>query len=136
TSRSWPVAASFRGFVLLPIDPHRLMNPNWSIRNDLPDVLFERSRGLIRSNGYEASADGKALLIYLQAEGLTESLPYIKDVIENTRVLDNDLRPAVVAAVQRPGGYDIVTPRFRRRVLGIAPTSKGESWANLYHSMC
>jgi hypothetical protein len=98
------------GIVLLWIDPGRLSNPNWSIRNDLPDVLFELSCGLIRSNGYEASADGKALLIYLRAERLMESLPYIKDVLENIRVLGNDLRPAVVAAVQRPGGYDVVYP--------------------------
>jgi hypothetical protein len=103
-------ACQLSGTVVLRIDPRRLTNPSWSLRHELADVLFERSGALIRNSGYNKSSDGQALLLYLRAERLMESLPCIEEVIEHTRVLDNDLRPAVVVSVQRPGGYDVVYP--------------------------
>jgi hypothetical protein len=63
-----------------------------------------------RGEGHGATADGTALLLFLRAEQLDEALACLADVVENVPVLDNDLRPALVAAVQRPDGYHVVYP--------------------------
>jgi hypothetical protein len=97
--------------LVLRLDPRRLANPAWALHRVLPDVLGEYSGGSIRNEGHAASTDGTALLLSLRTEQLDEAVACIVEVVEQVRVLDNDLRPAVVVAIQRPGGYEVVYPR-------------------------
>jgi hypothetical protein len=97
--------------IVLRLDPSRLTNPAAALRRVLPEFLAECSGGTIRGEGHGTTADGTAMLLYLRAEGLDEALACIADVVENVPVLDNDLRPALVAAVRRPEGYQVVYPR-------------------------
>jgi hypothetical protein len=99
------------GRIVLRLDPRRLANPSWALRRVLPEVLGERSGGSIQYDGHTATADGTALLLHLRADQLDEAVACIVEVVEQVPVLDNDLRPAVVAAVRRPGGYEVVYPR-------------------------
>ena len=50
------------------------------------------------------------MMLFLKADGVGTSLDLVRDVIENERILDNDLRPAVVIAAEREGVYDVVYP--------------------------
>jgi hypothetical protein len=98
--------------IVLRLDPARLANPDLALRQVLPEFLAECSGGTIRGEGHGATADGTALLLFLRAEKLDEALACIADVVENVPVLDNDLRPALLAAVRRPSGdYQVVYPR-------------------------
>jgi hypothetical protein len=49
------------------------------------------------------------LFLFLQASELEQALACVLDVVKNIRVLDNDLRSAVVA-VERDGGHEVVYP--------------------------
>jgi hypothetical protein len=106
------LARSWRPLVriVLRLDPARLANPDAALRHVLPECLAERSGGTVRGEGHGATADGTAMLLYLRAEQLDEALACLADVVENVPVLDNDLRPALVAAVQRPDGYHVIYP--------------------------
>jgi hypothetical protein len=98
--------------IVLRLDPARLANPDAALRHVLPEFLAERSGGTVRGEGHGATANGTAMLLFLRAEQLDEALACIADVVDNVPVLDNDLRPALVAAVRRPGGdYEVVYPR-------------------------
>jgi hypothetical protein len=96
--------------LVLRLDPARLANPDAALRHVLPECLAERSGGTVRGEGHGATSDGRAMLLFLRAEQLDEALACLADVVENVPVLDNDLRPALVAAVRRPDGYHVVYP--------------------------
>jgi hypothetical protein len=96
--------------IVLRVDLCRLCNPDVGIRRALADLLAERSGGVIRCDGHGPSADTTALLLFLSAERSDEALACIADVVEQVPVLDNDLRSAVVAALQRPDGYTVIYP--------------------------
>jgi hypothetical protein len=96
--------------LVLRLDPARLANPDAALRHVLPEFLAERSGGTVRGEGHGATSDGTAMLLFLRAEQLDEALVCLADVVENVPVLDNDLRPALVAAVRRPDGYQVVYP--------------------------
>ena len=50
------------------------------------------------------------LVLFLKAAELEAALACVLDVVENVRVLGNDLRPAAVVAVEREGGQEVVYP--------------------------
>ena len=87
--------------IVLRLDPNRLDNPDTDIRYTLPDLIVERSAGVIRNDGYDYVGDVPYLIMYLRASDLETALECVVNVIENVRVLNNDLRPATVVAVER-----------------------------------
>jgi hypothetical protein len=96
--------------LVVRLDPRLLENPDADIRYRLPDLLAERSGGVISDDGYDYVGEPPLLVVFLKASKLKPALACILDVIENTRVLDNDLRPAAVVAVEREGGHEVVYP--------------------------
>jgi hypothetical protein len=96
--------------IVLRLDPGRLENPDLDIRYDLPDLLAERSGGGIANDGYDYAGDRPFLVLFLKAADLDSALACVRDVIENVRVLGNDLRAAAVVAVRGAGGDEVVYP--------------------------
>jgi hypothetical protein len=96
--------------LVLRLDPRRLDNPDLDIRYRLPDLLAERSDGVISGDGYDYAPGTDILLLYLRASDLQAALACVVDVVENVRVLNNDLRQGVVVAVERPSGSEVVYP--------------------------
>ena len=96
--------------VIVRLDPRLLDNPDADIRYLLPDLLAERSAGVISDDRYEYVGEGPLLVVYLKVSDLELALACILDVIENVRVLENDLRPAAVVAIERESGPDVVYP--------------------------
>src|SRR5262245_44089424 len=100
--------------LIVRLDPQLLANPDLDIRYELPDLLAERSGGVIRDDGYDYVGEQPLLVLFLKASELEPALACVLDVIENVRVLDNDLRMAAVVAVEREGVREVVyPPRFR-----------------------
>jgi hypothetical protein len=97
--------------IILKLDPEGLENPDLDLRYKLPDLLVERSGRRIEDDGYDYARDGyyppgnAPLLLFLKASDLEAALKCIIDVVENTRVLGNDLRKGVVVAVGRRAGH-------------------------------
>jgi hypothetical protein len=96
--------------LVVRLDPGLLDNPDADIRYRLPDLLAERSAGVISDDGYDYVGEQPFLLLFLKATKLKEALANVLDVVENVRVLDNDLRPAAVVAVKRRSKYEVVYP--------------------------
>ncbi len=96
--------------VAIRLDPRLLENPDADIRYRLPELLAERSGGGLADDGYDYAGEGPFLLLFLKVPRVKPALACILDVIENVRVLDNELRPAVVVAIERKGGHEVVYP--------------------------
>lgn len=96
--------------VVVRLDPWLLDNPDADIRYHLPDLLAGRSGGVIADDGYDYVGDGPLLVLFLKASKLKVALACVLDVVENVRVLGNDLRTAAVVAVERDGGHEVVYP--------------------------
>jgi hypothetical protein len=96
--------------VVMRLDPRRLDNPDTDLRYLLPNLLAERSAGVIGDDGYDYVGEAPWLILFLKATELEPALACVLDVVENDRVLDSDLRPAAVVAVEGPGGQEVVYP--------------------------
>lgn len=99
--------------LLLRLDPTQLNNPDLDLRYRLPDLLAERTGGDVAYDGYdyaEHPARTHYLVLFLKTSDLDVALPVVLDVIENVRLMGNDLRPAVVVAVERNGRRAVVYP--------------------------
>ncbi len=96
--------------ITLRLDPQLLDNPDADIRYRLPDLLVERSRGVISDDGYDYVGTQPLLVLFLKTSKLKQALACVLDVIENVRVLDNDLRRGVVVAIERSGGREVIYP--------------------------
>jgi hypothetical protein len=97
--------------VVVRLDLRLLDNPDADICYRLPDLLAERSASVIADDGYDYVGDGPLLVLFLKVSKLKPALACVLDVVENVRVLDNDLRPAAVVAVKRKGNYEVVYPQ-------------------------
>jgi hypothetical protein len=109
------------GRIVLRVDPTRLANPTVVVREVLPDVLAEYSRGSIHFEDCRPSADKQALLLFLWAEVLDEGGECVKHVLENTPVFDDNLRRAVTVALETDGRYEIIYPPNHTRPFDDAP---------------
>jgi hypothetical protein len=96
--------------IVLRLDPRLMENPDLDIRYVLPDLLSERSAGVISDDGYDYVGDRPYLVLFLKATASDPAITCIRDVIENVRVLDNDLRPGIVAAVEREDRHEVIYP--------------------------
>ncbi len=96
--------------VVVRFDPQLLGNPDADIRYRLPDLLVQRSAGVVSDDAYDSVGDEPLLVLFLKATKLKAAIACVLDVVQNVRVLDNDLGAATVVAVRRKGGYEILYP--------------------------
>lgn len=96
--------------IAIQLDPALLDNPDLDIRYELPDLLAERSNGLIRDMGYDYVHDSQLLALFLETTDVEAALVQILEVINNVRLLENDLRSGTVVGVLRDNRYDVVYP--------------------------
>jgi hypothetical protein len=96
--------------IIIRMDPQLLNNPDADMRYRLPDLLAERSGGIISDDGYDYVGVQPLLVLFLKTSELEQALKSVLDVIENVRVLDNDLRPATVVAVEYDDRHQVVYP--------------------------
>ena len=92
------------------LDPQLLDNPDADIRYRLPDLLTERSSGVIRDDGYDYVGPQPLMIVFLQASQLEPALACVVDVVENVPVVGCLLRSGAVVAVEREAGWEVVYP--------------------------
>jgi len=86
------LAGSQMKTITIRVDSSTLDNPDSDIRYHLPDLLAQRSGGVISDDGYDYVGDKPFLVIFVKSSSLDPKLACILDVIENVRVMGNDLR--------------------------------------------
>lgn len=97
--------------IVLRLDPCLLANPDADIRYQLPDLLSDRSAGAISANGYDYVGDTPVMVLFLNVIEVDPALECILDVVENVRLLDNDLRKAIAVAVEKTNGHEVIYPQ-------------------------
>jgi hypothetical protein len=95
---------------MIQLNPQTMGNPDLDIRYALPDLLAERSNGMIKDDGYDYVGDPLVMMLFLEVSDVEKASALIMDVVENVRVLDNDLRSAAVVAVQDGATTRVVYP--------------------------
>ncbi len=96
--------------IVIRLDPRLLTNPDADIRYRLPELLVQRSEGILTDDGYDYLGDGHSLVLFLKTTQLESGLACVLELIEHVRVLGNDLRGAAVVAVERESGFEVVYP--------------------------
>lgn len=99
--------------VYLRIHPERLTNPDLDLAHELPREIRKRAGDLLLSHGfgYARNYSGqRPLLVSLRMADDPAALGCVLDVVRNAQVLGNDLSQAVVVAVEREAGDDVVYP--------------------------
>lgn len=96
--------------IAIKLDSALLTNPDADMRYTLPDLLVERSDGVIESDGYDYVGPSNAMVVFLKVSDLDRAKSCIADVIANVRVLENDLRPAATVAIQRGDRFEVIYP--------------------------
>ena len=96
--------------IAIKLDPALLTNPDADMRYTLPELLAERSGGVIEDDGYDYVGPSNAMVVFLKVSDLQRATSCIADVIANVRVLENDLRTAATVAIQRGDKFDVIYP--------------------------
>ena len=97
--------------ILVRLDPRKLQNPDSDIRYVLPDLIAEKSCGVIRDDGYDYVGEVPYLLLFLKTEAIDQGMRWILDTLEHETVMGNDLLPAAVVAVERDGQRVVEYPK-------------------------
>jgi hypothetical protein len=97
--------------ILVRLDPRRLDNPDLDVRYALPDLIHEKSCGLVMDDGYDYVGDVPYLLLFLKTENVEQGLPWVLSVLEHDESLGNDFLRAAVVAVERDGKKVIEYPK-------------------------
>ena len=96
--------------IVIQLDPTQLDNPDADLRYRLPDLLVERSNGLIQDDAYDYLGDKPLMAVFLETTDVARSLVHVLDVINNVRLLENDLRKGTAIGVLQEGRYVVVYP--------------------------
>lgn len=94
----------------ITIDPSKLFNPNLDIRYDLPDLIATHSNGAMNADGYDYVGPANHLALYLTGLDADEGKRLIVKIVQAERVLENDLRDAVVCSCNDAGSWVVFFP--------------------------
>lgn len=89
--------------IVLRLHLKKLCNPDLDLRYALPDIIEERSGGLITDDGYDYTADAIApdLLLFLRAENTDAACNLIQEILRTETVCgNNNLSDAVSVSVE------------------------------------
>lgn len=94
-------------YVRIKISPERLENPDLDIRYRLPDLIVEKSDGLVEDGGYDYMNDeNNTMLIYLETAHIDFTVKKILDVIETNEILGNNLKKSIEIEVEKETNSD------------------------------
>jgi hypothetical protein len=96
--------------IAIKLHAENLANPDLDIRYVLPDLLKERSGGIISDDGYDYVGDDNDLVLFLKVTDLERAVACINHVLTGDHVLGNDLRAGAIVAVEHEDGYRIIYP--------------------------
>jgi hypothetical protein len=87
--------------IYLRLDPRKLENPDLDLRYVIPDLIAERSCGLVKGDGYDYVGDVPYLLLFLKTTDIEQGLLWVLSTLEHEVVMGNDILRASVVAVER-----------------------------------
>ena len=97
--------------IVIRLEPEKLLNADLDLRYEIPDLLAERSGGLIKDDGYEYEARGNAMQIYLRTPDLESAVPQVVAFLETEHLHGNRLADAAQVGISEADAS--VTKEFR-----------------------
>lgn len=97
--------------IVIRLDPELLDDANLCLRYRIPDLIAERSSGLVASDGYDYEEETDAMQIYLKAADLDAALPFVIDFLKTEHLYGNNLATAATVGVSDVDAVD--TTEFR-----------------------
>jgi hypothetical protein len=97
--------------IFVRLDPRKLQNPDLDIRYVLPELIAEKSCGVVSDDGYDYVGEIPYLLLFLNSEDMDKGMLCALDTLKRESVLGNDLLQAAVVAVERDGQKVVVYPK-------------------------
>jgi hypothetical protein len=110
--------------MVIRLDPEKLAQPDLDLRYEIPDLLAQRSGGLILDDGYDYEPQGNAMQIYLRTTDLDSAVPQVVKFLETERLHGNHLAAAAQVGISEaeaaaatefrvvypPGGSGVILP--------------------------
>ncbi|HKE58201.1 MAG TPA: hypothetical protein VKB46_15920 [Pyrinomonadaceae bacterium] len=97
--------------IVIKLSSETLPNPDLDLRYLIPDLLKERSAGIIKDDGYDyGSSDSSNLYLFLTTDNPDKAVACITDVIDQETVLENRLADHVVVAIREGESFKVVYP--------------------------
>jgi hypothetical protein len=88
-----------------------LPNPDLDLRYLIPDLLKQRSAGIINDDGYDYGPnDSGNLYLFLKTDNPEKAIPYIIEVMDRETVRDNQLAHHVIVAAREGDLFRVVYP--------------------------
>jgi len=111
--------------MVIRIDPARLTDPDADLRHEIPDLLAERSGGLVEAEGYDYEPEG-VMQIYLDTADVDLAVPHVIFLLETERLHGNHLAKAAQIGVSEAytseaSEFQIVYPRGLAGVILVPP---------------
>ena len=85
--------------MVIRLDPAKLLEPDLDLRYEIPDLLAERSAGLIKDDGYDYERHGTAMQIYLWTSDLNSAVPQVIAFLETEHLHGNRLAEAAQVGI-------------------------------------
>ena len=85
--------------MVIRIEPDKLQDADLDLRYEIPDLLAERSGGLIKDDGYDYEPHGNAMQIYLRTLDLDSAVPQVVAFLETERLHGNHLSDAAQVGI-------------------------------------
>jgi hypothetical protein len=110
--------------IVIRLDPEGLQNPDADLRYELPDLLAERSGGLMKADGYDYEPDCNAMQIYLRTSDVGSAVSQIVEFLETESLHGNRLAEAAQVGVNESEAslvreYRIVYPPGSSGVIAV-----------------
>jgi hypothetical protein len=98
--------------IVIRLDPTKLDNPDADLRYEIPDLLSERSGGLMNDDGYDYEPEGHAMQIYLKVSEIAGAVEQVVQFLETEHPHGNDLAPAAQVGVSESEPADVTEFRI------------------------
>ncbi|HZS38130.1 MAG TPA: hypothetical protein VFF06_14935 [Polyangia bacterium] len=120
--------------IVIRIDPEKLEDADLDLRYEIPELLTQRSQGLLSDAGYTHEWDSDALLLFLETKDVTGGLPFVIALLENDRLHGNDLAAAAMIAssereVTDVEQLEVVYPPNAGALIQVVPGSEPRAFS-------
>jgi hypothetical protein len=99
--------------IILKLHPEHLENPDADLRYIVPDILAERSEGVIwdsNISAFDYLEGTNEMVLYLEVMDVARASQVILETLAGERIMGNDLLPGCTVAIERADGYEVIFP--------------------------
>jgi hypothetical protein len=96
---------------VIKLSARTLPNPDLDLGYLIPDLLKERSDGIIKSDGYDyGPSDSGNLYLFLKTDSPEDAVACINEVMDSETLLGNQLSENGVVAIREGDSFNVVYP--------------------------